>query len=318
MKKILLSILLVMCVTMMVQAQINTNAHWYNGWLNFSASYLAGGKVQMNAMDEGEEHEFILVPVAGKTDTYRVTDGPNDYVNLYQRMAKVVHQKKDGWDVLCFYNAANQLETVMTLETDWNSEKLNVAKWKNMLMGDYAGRNAAGADLQISINWEEVTVNGLTVSYKVETFNGMVTPYIDISGTEDVATYLTGTWEVEVTLDGLVLHSVTFNEDDNWWSRDNKATLELKESNPIIGRFFFASSTLLNDKQFRRFDKKTLRIMRNAILAKHGYRFQSKDLQDYFAKEPWYKPAANNNDVKPSFIEQLNIELIKCEENKSE
>ena len=143
MKKILLSILLVMCVTMMVQAQINTNAHWYNGWLNFSASYLAGGKVQMNAMDEGEEHEFILVPVAGKTDTYRVTDGPNDYVNLYQRMAKVVHQKKDGWDVLCFYNAANQLETVMTLETDWNSEKLNVAKWKNMLMGDYAGRNAA-------------------------------------------------------------------------------------------------------------------------------------------------------------------------------
>ena len=315
MKKIALSLLL-LCAVTAVKAQITNNGSWYNGQLNFSASDMSGGKVLMNAMSEGEEHEFMLVPVAGKNGTYRVANGPNDYVNIYQKIDKVVHQKKDGWDVLCFYNANNQLEAVLSNTTAWDAQVLNVSQWKNMLMGDYAGRNAAGVDLQVSINWEEATVNGLTVSYKVETFNGMVTPYINISGTKDVATYLTGTWEVEVTLDGLVLHSVTFNEDDNWWSRDNKATIELKESNPIIGRFFFASSILLNDKQFHRFDKKTLRIMRNAILAKHGYRFQSKDLQDYFSKEPWYKPAASNDAVKPSFIEQLNIELIKCEENK--
>ena len=83
------------------------------------------------------------------------------------------------------------------------------------------------------------------------------------------------------------------------------------ETNPAVGRFFYASSTLLNDKWFRRFDKSTLRIMRNAILARHGYRFQSKDLQEYFANEPWYKPAASNDKIKLSFVEQLNMELIK-------
>ena len=37
-------------------------------------------------------------------------------------------------------------------------------------------------------------------------------------------------------------------------------------------------------------------------------------LQDYFSKEPWYKPAASNDNIKLSFIEQLNMELIKAEE----
>ena len=54
--------------------------------------------------------------------------------------------------------------------------------------------------------------------------------------------------------------------------------------------------------------------MRNEILAVHGYRFQSEDLQDYFSKQFWYQPAASNDDIKPSLIERLNIELIKAEE----
>ena len=53
--------------------------------------------------------------------------------------------------------------------------------------------------------------------------------------------------------------------------------------------------------------------MRNSILAKHGYRFQSKDLQEYFGAQDWYMPQ-NNEDVKLSFVEQLNVELIKTAE----
>ena len=57
--------------------------------------------------------------------------------------------------------------------------------------------------------------------------------------------------------------------------------------------------------------------MRNAILARNGYKFQSADLKEYFANEPWYTPASNNKEVKTSFVEQLNIELIKAEESRS-
>ena len=54
--------------------------------------------------------------------------------------------------------------------------------------------------------------------------------------------------------------------------------------------------------------------MRNAILARHGYVFQSKDLKEYFSSQSWYHPAANNADIQLSFIEQLNVDLIKAAE----
>ena len=62
--------------------------------------------------------------------------------------------------------------------------------------------------------------------------------------------------------------------------------------------------------------RSTLRIMRNEILAVHGYRFQSEDLQHYFSTKEWYQPVESNSTVKPYLLDQLNIELIKAEEAK--
>lgn len=61
-------------------------------------------------------------------------------------------------------------------------------------------------------------------------------------------------------------------------------------------------------------DKVELRLMRNEILARHGYRFQSKDLKEYFGQQHWYKPGNNNAAIRLSLIEQINVELIKSEE----
>ena len=61
-------------------------------------------------------------------------------------------------------------------------------------------------------------------------------------------------------------------------------------------------------------DKKELRLLRNKILAYHGYRFESKDLQDYFGKIGWYKPGNNNKAIKLDIIEQTNLQLIKSVE----
>jgi hypothetical protein len=55
--------------------------------------------------------------------------------------------------------------------------------------------------------------------------------------------------------------------------------------------------------------------MRNEILARHGWKFQSKDLQEYFGRQSWYKPGNDNNAIKLHVIEQLNIQLIKSEES---
>lgn len=54
-----------------------------------------------------------------------------------------------------------------------------------------------------------------------------------------------------------------------------------------------------------------LRLMRNAIFAKHGYIFKSDDLREYFSAFSWYTP--QRADVTPylSAIEKENIDFIQ-------
>jgi len=71
---------------------------------------------------------------------------------------------------------------------------------------------------------------------------------------------------------------------------------------------------LLNTTYLSKFNKATLRLLRNEILARHGWKFQSQDLRDRFESQPWYKPVADNNTIKLNIIEQTNIQLLKSEE----
>ena len=75
---------------------------------------------------------------------------------------------------------------------------------------------------------------------------------------------------------------------------------------------------LMNTAYLGRFSKPQLRLMRNEILARHGWKFQSKDLKEYFGNQAWYRPAASNDEVYPklSLIERLNIELIQAMEGR--
>lgn len=74
------------------------------------------------------------------------------------------------------------------------------------------------------------------------------------------------------------------------------------------------TTMLLNTTYLARFSKEDLRLMRNEILARHGWKFQSKDLQEHFGKQSWYRPVADNNTIKLNIIEQTNVQLIKSEE----
>ena len=311
-KTILSIIALCLCTMLGVQAQIKAG-NWYNGWLCYTAEEEPNGVIMMNAMAEGEEHEFVLVPVAGKTNTYRVTDGHNDYVNEYSDIATVRHQKGSGLDVFCFYDGKNQLKAVMSNERDWDAEQVSRKRWLGQF---YANYTSVENDLRVVWDAYNITVDGHQANYKVETFNGLVTGFVTITPVEGGTNFLEGIWEVEPTLQGMVLHGAVFNPEENWWVR-NGVHIALEKTASEYGRFSFASTMLLNTQTLRKYDKKTLRIMRNEIMARHGYRFQSKDLQEYFANEPWYKPAASNDGIRLTFIEQLNVELIKhVEEEK--
>ena len=72
----------------------------------------------------------------------------------------------------------------------------------------------------------------------------------------------------------------------------------------------------LSELGFGRSDLKTLRFMRNAILASRGYVFRSKDLKAYFESQPWYQPAIDNADVDLSLLDLINIALIQAAERQ--
>lgn len=100
---------------------------------------------------------------------------------------------------------------------------------------------------------------------------------------------------------------LTPDNEDNCYNQQQ--TLEKANWEDVI------NNTLLNTPYLMNIPRKQLRLMRNEILARHGYTFKSKDLIDYFSKKAWYKPGTNNATIKLNIIEQTNVELIKSEES---
>jgi hypothetical protein len=62
-------------------------------------------------------------------------------------------------------------------------------------------------------------------------------------------------------------------------------------------------------------DKNTLRLIRNTIYAKHGYIFNSVDLQEHFSRFSWYTGTKTNVDNELTIDEWRVIELLRQIEN---
>ncbi len=54
-----------------------------------------------------------------------------------------------------------------------------------------------------------------------------------------------------------------------------------------------------------------LRIMRNEIFARHGYKFKTEEMSKYFTKQKWYEPKYDDVTSRLTEIEIANIKMIK-------
>jgi len=84
----------------------------------------------------------------------------------------------------------------------------------------------------------------------------------------------------------------------------------------IPGVYSQASVQLLTAGELEGLDKRSLRIMRNEIFARHGYIFKTAEMRNYFAGQSWYQPSLGDVNNQLTDIEKSNIEIIKQYENK--
>lgn len=77
------------------------------------------------------------------------------------------------------------------------------------------------------------------------------------------------------------------------------------------GKYPQASERLLSMEEIINLDKRELKIMRNEIFARHGYRFRDQSLRDYFEKQVWYRDISDDVSKDLTAIEVQNISLLK-------
>lgn len=79
----------------------------------------------------------------------------------------------------------------------------------------------------------------------------------------------------------------------------------------IISTMYTQLDSKLTEPELANMSKGLLRLIRNAIYARHGRTFNSYDLQRFFGYETWYKPNPNYSDDLLTEIDKYNIELIQ-------
>ncbi len=286
---------------------------WQAGGFDYTAKVNADNSFSFLATAEGEDLSFRLAPVAGKKDEFKVGDETDFYgVNPFSGARRAKYMDDGGRMLLCLYDVKNRLLEVLDGSARAEAENMSVELWNTQLQGYYIDRFGDTLRISSGIIYEKGVARA---EYEHITFNGTIIGVIKITG----ATHLEGTWEAVMTLDGLTLYPVKADE-YGLYRRTGEDYEVLDWARKDFPRFNFARVMLLNDGQFRRMKKSTLRVMRNAILAHHGYMVSSPDLVAYFGSQSWFVPRPSNDDVfdELSLIEQLNIELIKGEEAKAD
>jgi hypothetical protein len=85
----------------------------------------------------------------------------------------------------------------------------------------------------------------------------------------------------------------------------------------IPGKYPEASMRLLTPTDLEKMSVWHLKIMRNEIFARHGYRFKTEDMRGYFKRQQWYQPRYDDVTASLTEIETANIKLIKQYEDKA-
>lgn len=106
-----------------------------------------------------------------------------------------------------------------------------------------------------------------------------------------------------------------FKSMEDRMANDSEPVVKLPQAEVNEAMFERLSRETPSVEELSQFTSAELRILRNSIFARHGYKFKSADLRDYFSRYSWYE--ARYADVLKllNSVEKKNIDLLKAMED---
>ncbi|MBI5401879.1 MAG: YARHG domain-containing protein [Ignavibacteriae bacterium] len=92
----------------------------------------------------------------------------------------------------------------------------------------------------------------------------------------------------------------------------DKAVEEYNKNGKYPGKYPFTSSKEIKDEDLKGLSDNELKIMKNEILARHGFIFSDKEMKDHFSKLKWYSAKNQNVDKLLTPLEKQNIQNIEA------
>ena len=290
------------------------DTHWTDGTASYhtfvfegDVSFVGGtchegGYAFCLATRNAAKGEYTLQPYSDPSQ-----DGPSDYVPLNGRIGSQVTRRTVAGKEYLVVKDGNRVTDILE-RYDGNLHK----RLEDDIRTQYCGIYCDNYGQEMIITPEKMMLSDICEYSQYEIMEEYETPsnvFHLTHGNPAWPEYI----RIQLNESGITLYQVTRNEYDDYENQVELRSAQLlwNDCEDVVSRWPFTAKQVLTTGILSPYPKKLLRLMRNEIMARHGYCFKSEDLAEYFDREPWYAPMNPDNKVVLNPIEALNVELIK-------
>lgn len=266
-----------------------------NGHIQFEGGNLHEG----GSMFYGKLVSDSKIRISGRTPR-------EDYSPSFGEVNDMLEYKRIGkYEVLLLSDSIGKLKGILQKHTEQLREIIIKNKINHQLSGKY--RRNGSMDV-VSFNINEPKVSGLRggINYEFET---------EYDNPLDIITMTSASYWYEKGTRTLELFESKRGQSSEFERGELLMKLTLIENFPIVntelaGDYTFASIIPLIDDILFHYTLEELKLIRNEIFARYGYKFKSHDMQTHFQSQSWYKPISDDVTFELIELEKLNVQLI--------
>lgn len=286
---------------------------WTNGYEFYSAGKYNDSLIILSGGNLHEGGYMFTVKVLSDNEYMIIGNSPEDtYEPSVGEKGDIVKVKTiDKQKVLTIYDSKDNIQEVL-IELNGSFENLVI---RNKINYELAGKYTDESGKLYIFYQNELKANGFSnqQDYKFEYEYDFPIKVFTFNDNES--------FYYENIIDGLIIYKAQKDEYGDWEKADQLMKLTKIEwvnhtnNQDLKGKYPFGSTEVMINDILGNFDNKELRIIRNEIFARHGYKFKTTEMKTYFESQDWYSGFYDDVNGKLTDLEKLNVQLIKKRDN---